>query len=154
MLQRDIDLPSLSVSFATSLSMYFLILFGLKDVFSLVLDSEEVASTAQDAARSMMIMPPQMMMLPGQNDPQKAFVSERENLLLLKHNFELENVEQRLLGDSFPFAADIDDKMSLDPSTTSTSSSSLSSSHSTGGSRGSSSDRPHGLRQKRHKAKP
>lgn len=72
--QRGIDLPSLDVTYFTSLSYYMLLLFGLRGVMSLIFKEETIDETQ--------IQKQQMTM--GMNnmgqDPQKAFEQERAAL--------------------------------------------------------------------------
>jgi len=93
MLQRGIDLSTLDVSYVSSLSWYFLTLFGLRGLISIVL-GDNVIDDAQ-------LMQEQMQGGMGGASPadtSKIYQSERENLELIKHEWELENVEKRILG--------------------------------------------------------
>ena len=91
MLQRGIELSTLDVTYVTSLSMYFLFLFGLRGLFALLLGEDNEADDAQ-------IMQQQMGGgQPGQ-DMTKVFKAEVDNLNLVEHKWALENVEQYLLA--------------------------------------------------------
>mmetsp|Transcript_42062 Transcript_42062/g.51001 ORF Transcript_42062/g.51001 Transcript_42062/m.51001 type:complete len:260 (+) Transcript_42062:177-956(+) len=85
MLQRGIDLQSLDVTYVSSLSWYFLNLFGLRGVFSLVLGENTIDDTQ--------IMQQQMMMGPNEQQAAAAYAQERDNLELLDHHWVLPTVE-------------------------------------------------------------
>lgn len=72
--QRGIDLPSLDVTYFTSLSYYMLLLFGLRGVMSLIFKEETIDET--QIQKQQMTMGMSNM---GQ-DPQKAFEQERSAL--------------------------------------------------------------------------
>ncbi|EFC43110.1 predicted protein [Naegleria gruberi] len=103
MVQRGIELQSLETSYVTSASMYFLILFGVKGVLSLLL-GENVADEAQLMANSNPLTMGQMGATPGANpmlmvDFGKAFESEKDNLELIQHTHEpLNESESALLA--------------------------------------------------------
>lgn len=103
MVQRGIELQSLETSYVTSASMYFLILFGVRGVLSLIL-GENTVDEAQLMANSNPLTMGQMGAAPGANpmlmmDFGKAFESERENLELVQHNNQpLPDAEQQLLA--------------------------------------------------------
>jgi len=93
MLQRGVELQTLDVSYVSSLSWYFLTLFGLGGLNSIFLGDTVIDDTQ--------LMQEQMGMKGGMAAPpdiNKVFQSEKENLELVKHEWELENVEQRLMG--------------------------------------------------------
>eukprot|EP00241_Pyramimonas_parkeae_P010326 CAMPEP_0114235188 /NCGR_PEP_ID=MMETSP0058-20121206/6112_1 /TAXON_ID=36894 /ORGANISM="Pyramimonas parkeae, CCMP726" /LENGTH=234 /DNA_ID=CAMNT_0001346923 /DNA_START=121 /DNA_END=825 /DNA_ORIENTATION=+ len=78
MLQRGIDLNSLDVTYVSSLSWYFLNLFGLRGVFTLVLGENSVDDYAN--------MQEQMSTGMGAGaDAGRAFKQEAENLDLIQH---------------------------------------------------------------------
>ncbi|KAK3240899.1 hypothetical protein CYMTET_49303 [Cymbomonas tetramitiformis] len=84
MLQRGIELQALDVTYVSSLSWYFLNLIGLRGLFSIVLGENTIDDTQ--------IMQQQMTM--GVGDAPKAYIQERENLELLKHQWILPVVEK------------------------------------------------------------
>ena len=92
MLQRGIETSEMDVSWVSSLSWYFLLLFGLRSIFILFLGDENAA----DSMRDMQAMGG--MGATGQPvDMGKLFTVEKENLDLHTHKWELADVEQRLL---------------------------------------------------------
>ena len=94
MLQRGINLTTLDTSYVTSMSWYFLVMFGMRGLYSIVLG----ANSETDDAK---IMQQQMGMgggQPGQQpDMAKIFQTEAENLQLVEHTFMLSNAEERLV---------------------------------------------------------
>jgi len=95
MLQRGIDLTTLDVSYVSSLSWYVLVLFGLRGVNQIVLGE---ASLGDDAQLMQEQMSMQAMGSTGAPDINKVFQSERENLELVSHEWDMEFAEKRLLG--------------------------------------------------------
>ena len=86
MLQRGVELQSLDVTYVSSLSWYFLNLFGLRGLFSIVLGE----NTIDDAQMAMQM---QQQMATGM-DTSKAYVAERENIELIQHVWALEKAEE------------------------------------------------------------
>ena len=74
MLQRGVDLPSLDVTYFTSLSYYILLLFGLRGVFMLFFRDEVIDETQMMRQQMAGGMGGNPM---GNPDPQKAFEAER-----------------------------------------------------------------------------
>lgn len=97
MLQKGVVLQSLDVSYVSSLSVYFLFMFGLSGLFSLLLQGGGEDLT-------------QMMMMPGMDggmggqqqqqpfDQAKMFQAERESIDLVHHHSTVLTAEKRLLG--------------------------------------------------------
>ena len=98
MLQRGVDLATLDVSYVSSLSWYFLLMFGLRGFFKIVLGED---SDSLDESRAMQM---QMGMGVGMGGPggifdaPAAFKHEREELLMTQHSWALEDVELNLCG--------------------------------------------------------
>jgi hypothetical protein len=94
MLQRGIDTSEMDVTWVSSLSWYFLNLFGLRSIFNLILGEENAA----DSIRDMQAMSGGMTPTPNQpQDFNRLFLMEKENLELTIHQWALDNVEERIL---------------------------------------------------------
>lgn len=96
MLQSGVGTRDLDVRWVSSLSWYFLTLFGLQPVYNFILGS---GNTASQVTQQMQAMGPQggMPMLGGQQDEQKVFNSEAENLEVLEPKWVGNGIEERLL---------------------------------------------------------
>ncbi|XP_071484804.1 ER membrane protein complex subunit 3-like [Diadema antillarum] len=92
MLQRGVELASLDASWVSSASWYFLNVFGLRSVYSLILGENNAA----DQARLMQQQMNQGMAMSP--DPAKAFKAEWEALEIADHRWALSNVEEELIG--------------------------------------------------------
>merc|ERR1711934_320268 len=91
MLQRGIELSSLDVEYVSSLSLYFLIMFGLRGVYTLVLGQNDDTDDAK-------VMQQQMQgggMQQGQ-DMQKVFETEKNQLELIGWEDGLERCNTRI----------------------------------------------------------
>ncbi|CAO1606249.1 hypothetical protein XANCAGTX0491_009750 [Xanthoria calcicola] len=98
MLQSGVMTRDLDVRWVSSLSWYFLNLFGLQSVFIFILGNENAASqTAQQMSQMSPGAGSTAMFQPGQ-DPDKIFQSEAENLEVLEHEYILMGVEERVLS--------------------------------------------------------
>ncbi|KAI9296588.1 transmembrane protein [Neoconidiobolus thromboides FSU 785] len=96
MLQSGILASNMDVAWVSSLSWYFLNLFGLRAVFSLVLGEENSADGVKDMQA--MSMPTMNATMPGQQSNTHVFFKdEAENLAIHKHRWELEDIEERVL---------------------------------------------------------
>ncbi|KAI9592027.1 integral membrane protein DUF106-domain-containing protein [Syncephalis fuscata] len=94
MLQRGINTSDMDVAWVSSLSWYFLNLFGLRSIFNIILGEDNAA----DGMRDMQAMGGMGMAQTGQpQDFNKLFSAEKENLELTVHRWELQNVEKRIL---------------------------------------------------------
>eukprot|EP00884_Botryococcus_braunii_P007015 jgi/Botrbrau1/16314/Bobra.0066s0082.1 len=93
MLQRGVDLPSLDVTYFTSLSYYILLLFGLRGVLMLFFRENTVDETQMYRQQ----MGGGTGGMPGMPtpDPNKAFEAEKAALELLEYKWRLEGVELR-----------------------------------------------------------
>lgn len=114
MLQAGVATKDMDPRWMSSISWYFLCIFGLQSVFNFLLGSENgmyfrllpfslcmPANTTQAAnqmAQQMTQMGPQAGQLFGPGvDPNKQFLAEAENLAVIEHHSVLDGVEQRLL---------------------------------------------------------
>merc|ERR1712168_1700367 len=93
MLQRGIELMSLDASWVSSASWYFLNVFGLRSIYSLVLGENNAADQTKMMADQMTGAAMQMP-----NDPNKAFKAEWEALEVTEHQWALKNVEHEMIN--------------------------------------------------------
>jgi len=94
MLQRGIETPDMDARWVSSLSWYFLNLFGLNGLFRILLGSENAADSSRDMAQSQFAMPT------GQpQDYNKLFLAEKDNLELAEglYTWVGADVERRVL---------------------------------------------------------
>lgn len=96
MLQRGVMVTTLDTAYVTSMSWYFLVMFGMRGLHTLVLGA---GATTDDTA----MMQAQMGMMqqgqPGQPpDMGKLFAAEAENLQIVDHTWFLDAAEERLLN--------------------------------------------------------
>jgi hypothetical protein len=80
--QRGVDLPSLDVTYFTSLSYYILLLFGLRGVFMLFFRENTIDETQM--YRQQMGMGGGGMQGMANPDPNKAFEAEKAALELVR----------------------------------------------------------------------
>ncbi|KAI9496003.1 integral membrane protein DUF106-domain-containing protein [Zychaea mexicana] len=97
MLQSGVDTRDMDVTWVSSLSWYFLNLFGLGSVFALILGDNNAAGVDMAAMGSMPGAMPGAGQPGQQPDFTKLFSAEKENLLITSHQWDLEDVEERLL---------------------------------------------------------
>ncbi|CAI9552630.1 unnamed protein product, partial [Staurois parvus] len=98
MLQQGIELLSLDASWVSSASWYFLNVFGLRSIYSLILGQDNAADQSR-------VMQEQMtgaaMAMPA--DTNKAFKTEWEALELTDHQWALDDLEEELMGGDLSF---------------------------------------------------
>ncbi|XP_041037344.1 ER membrane protein complex subunit 3-like isoform X1 [Carcharodon carcharias] len=99
MLQRGIELVSLDASWVSSASWYFLNVFGLRRLYSLILGQDNAA----DHSRTLedQLTGAALSMAPDTN---KAFKAEWEALEVVDHRWALESVEEELMGNDLNLA--------------------------------------------------
>jgi ER membrane protein complex subunit 3 len=96
MLQAGVMTRDLDVRWVSSLSWYFLCLFGLQSVFIFILGNENAASQMAQQMQQMNPGAGANPFGPGQ-DPHKMFLTEAENLEVTEHWSILDGVEERVL---------------------------------------------------------
>jgi len=94
MLQRGISLTTLDTAYVTSMSWYFLVMFGMRGLYSIVLgQGAETDDTKMMQAQMGMGQQGQ----PGQQpDMGKLYAAEAENMHMVDHNWFLDSAEERL----------------------------------------------------------
>jgi len=96
MLQSGVATRDLDVRWVSSISLYFICLFGLQSVFIYLLGSDNAASQASQQMGQMGPAAGANMFGPGV-DPDKQFKAEAENIEVVGHQYILEGVDKRLL---------------------------------------------------------
>jgi len=100
MLQRGIETPDMDVRWVSSLSWYFLNLFGLNGLFTLILGGDNSADGTRDLASSPFAAGAGSVMQlgPGQ-DMHKTFLQEKDNLELAEGLYKWvgDDIEDRVL---------------------------------------------------------
>jgi hypothetical protein len=105
MLQRGVDLSTLDVTYTSSLSWYFLLMFGLRGVIKLIMGEED--SQALDEGRAYQV---QMGTGLGSGggmggmgfNAEGAYKGAREMLEIHRHGAVVDDAEARLLGPLYP----------------------------------------------------
>ncbi|KAK5018697.1 hypothetical protein LTR16_001359 [Cryomyces antarcticus] len=95
MLQSGVGTRDLDVRWVSSLSWYFLTLFGLQPVYNFILGSNNAASQVQQQMAQANMG---AGMMGPEADPDKLFLSEAENLEVVEHHWILDGIEERLLA--------------------------------------------------------
>lgn len=98
MLQSGVGTRDLDVRWVSSLSWYFLTLFGLAPVYNFILGGSNSATNVM-MGQQMMGMGPQpgQVGLGPQDDPDKVFKAEAENIEVINHKWVGKGVEERVL---------------------------------------------------------
>jgi hypothetical protein len=105
MFQRGLDLVTLDTSYVSSVSWYFLLMYGLNDFFNLVFGG---SSQKQETTDSEMILfdlgctPGQGGPVPDKFDPKAAIKEEMDNLDITNQKPFVDEAEKRLLGKRYP----------------------------------------------------
>jgi len=105
MFQRGLDLTTLETSYVSSVSWYFLVMFGLRAFFRLVIEAGASGTSQQESHESLMIQADYGITMATPSGPgakkfeaEKAIKAEIENLELTKYKGTIDDVEKRLLG--------------------------------------------------------
>jgi len=97
MLQRGVDLQALDMSYVSAASWYFILMFGLRGIMSLILGEQTMDETE-------MMRGPMGAATPGTTaggapaDMGSMMMAERENLEILQHTCVVEQAEANLLN--------------------------------------------------------
>jgi len=95
MLQRGVAVSTLDTAYVTSMSWYFLVMFGMRGLYSLVLGQ---GAETDDTRMMQQQMGMGMQQQPGQApDMGKLFAAEAENMQIVEHTWFLDAAEERLL---------------------------------------------------------
>lgn len=97
MLQAGVATRDMDPRWMSSISWYFLCIFGLQAVFVFILGSDNAAN--QMAQQMGQMAPPTQQMFGPGVDPDKQFLAEVENLAVIEHYSVLDDVETRLVED-------------------------------------------------------
>eukprot|EP00831_Metopus_contortus_P032227 TRINITY_DN2608_c0_g1_i2.p1 TRINITY_DN2608_c0_g1~~TRINITY_DN2608_c0_g1_i2.p1 ORF type:complete len:220 (-),score=46.97 TRINITY_DN2608_c0_g1_i2:110-769(-) len=94
MLHQGFNIPLLDVSYVSSMSWAFLLIYGLQGIYSLIFDTNPVGDDLK-------MMNPGMMMGGGHpsqpKDYSKLFASKKDDFDLLKYSFVLDKSEEYLI---------------------------------------------------------
>jgi len=95
MLQRGVNITTLDTAYVTSMSWYFLVMFGMRGLFTLVLGANNETDDTKMMQQQMGMGASQ----PGQQpDMGKIFAAEAENLQMIEHSSKfLDGAEERIL---------------------------------------------------------
>ncbi|KYR00591.1 transmembrane protein [Tieghemostelium lacteum] len=92
-LQRGIEMASLDVTYVSSLSWYFLCWFGSEGINAIVLGENQLTPD-QQLFQSIVESGPGQQQVPIH----KLYISEKENIELIRHESIFDNVEERFLN--------------------------------------------------------
>lgn len=97
MLQAGVATRDLDARWVSSISLYFICLFGLQAVFTYLLGSDNAASQVAQQQQQMGAPPTGGQTMGPGVDPDKVFQGEAENIEVMAHQYILDGVEKRLL---------------------------------------------------------
>lgn len=96
MLQAGVNTRDLDARWVSSISLYFICLYGLQAVFNYLLGSDNAAAAM--AQQQMGMGPAAGAAMGPAPDYNKLFLAEAENIEVVQHQYTLDGVENRLLG--------------------------------------------------------
>lgn len=103
MLQRGVELSTLDPSYTSSISLYFLAMFGLRGVFRVLLGNDANQMSTDAMIQAQMGVMGAMGGGGGQSfNAQAAYKSEKENMDLVNYVDEATEAERRILGKLYP----------------------------------------------------
>lgn len=95
MLQNGVQTQDLDVRWVSSISWYFVNLLGLRSIYSLILEnSDDVNEIMSQQLQNQQVQAP---MMPAQQQMEKVFTNELQNILIQPFKSCLDDVEQRIL---------------------------------------------------------
>jgi len=94
MLQRGVNLRSLDVSYVSSISWYFINIFGFRGLFTIALGSKGTHAVDNTKLLSQQMSGP----MAGPQDITKIYGTERTELEIHRHEWIIPDAEQRLLA--------------------------------------------------------
>jgi hypothetical protein len=103
MFQRGLDLTTLETSYVSSVSWYFLVMFGLRAFFRLVIEGNSNGGLPQEQMESYEVQSGLGRTMsgnpmPNKFDPNQMIKMEQENLDITRFKGRLDDAERRLLG--------------------------------------------------------
>mmetsp|Transcript_24053 Transcript_24053/g.29615 ORF Transcript_24053/g.29615 Transcript_24053/m.29615 type:complete len:333 (+) Transcript_24053:1561-2559(+) len=104
MFQKGLDLTTLETSYVSSVSWYFLVTYGLRAFFRLVIEGNNQGGMSQEqmeAARMQTDFGITMNTMPSKFNPNVIIKSEQENLDIMRHKSTVDDAESRLLGKKY-----------------------------------------------------
>ncbi|KAI3404766.1 hypothetical protein KGF56_002396 [Candida oxycetoniae] len=95
MLQSGVRTPNLNVRYVSSISWYFVNLFGLRPVYSLIMGKKEAEELIAQQSQQQMQMP--SLGGPGGPKAEKMFRAEAENIQILTHESVFDDIFNRFV---------------------------------------------------------
>lgn len=95
MLQNGVNTPDLNVRYVSAISWYFVNLFGLRAVYSLIMDDPAAAEALVSQQQQQGF---QNMGGPGGPKVDKVFKAESENIQILQHETLYSDIASRILS--------------------------------------------------------
>lgn len=101
MLQNGIMTPNLNVRYVSSISWYFVNLFGLRPVYSILMGSSEAEEIMKQTSQQQQQLQMQMPSIGGPGGPKvdKLFAGEAENIQILDHESIYDGIVERFIAE-------------------------------------------------------